>query len=511
MAASSPDSLRPIWVATWAVPAVIQIGLAMSLAPDIAIGSPMLLFSTVVLAASLCVVAAVWASARAFRTGEADLGLLGGFFFPVSVLPLVHGLTTPDVLYGPNAATGFSVFVAIPVGLAVIAPFALRHRIPMTTLRRHWRRWIISWVVATSVFASFMLAAPDSVPNVRPSTTPAVAVALASFVGCILASRRHLHLARISGRRSSLVVPAGYGLVGASAFVWLIDTPLSFGFWLAHVLDIGGVFAATIGALVVYRRSESVRSVLAPVMAVEPLGALEAGLDPVVHRFVAELESKDVITRDHVVRTATLAVAMGERLNLGATELRRLGLTALLHDVGKLEVPTEIIDKPGRLTDDEYEVIKRHPLDGERLVASTMAEIGSGIRGHHERIDGGGYPDGLTGDEIPFDARIVAVCDAFDAMANTRQYRDGMGADRALAILREHAGSQWDAALVDTLVELVERDGPALCSAPLDKVGRRSEMLRDDLVGHIDPDSRNGDDEATPMPVGCDCLPAMSR
>jgi HD-GYP domain-containing protein (c-di-GMP phosphodiesterase class II) len=456
------------------------------------LGSPRALFWTVLVAATLCVVTATAVIRQSFRTGEADLGILGMFFMSVSALPLVHGITTPGVLYGDNNATSLSVFLSIPIGLASIAPFALRTVLPMTWLRRRWRAWVLGWVGSIAALSAVLLAAPDLFPAPRPRSPLAVTVAIASFIGCVLYSRRHLRMARISARPSTLVVSAGIGMVGASSFVWLVETPLVFGFWVAHVLDIVGVSAATIGALVVYRRTTSVRAVVAPILAVEPLGALEVGLDPIVHRFVADLEAKDPITRDHVVRTAALAIRVGEALRLHPADLRRLGLAAMLHDVGKLEIPDEILHKPSDLTDDEFDVMKSHPLIGERLVGTTFPEIGPGVRGHHERIDGRGYPDGLVGDAIPFDARVVSVCDAFDAMANTRQYRQGMGRDEAIRILREHAGTQWDEQLVATLIAVVGSDVVSIDELAFESVGRGPGADRDTAVD-------------------CGCLPVLTH
>jgi HD-GYP domain-containing protein (c-di-GMP phosphodiesterase class II) len=119
----------------------------------------------------------------------------------------------------------------------------------------------------------------------------------------------------------------------------------------------------------------------------------------------------------------------------------------------------------------------------------ALADIGPYIRAHHERVDGNGYPDGRAGQAIPLIARIVAVCDAFDAMANSRQYRDGMGTERALAILQEHAGSQWDALVVDAAIEVVGRRSPATDWRRLDAVGRATAEHPSD---HL---------------VGCDCIP----
>ena len=133
-----------------------------------------------------------------------------------------------------------------------------------------------------------------------------------------------------------------------------------------------------------------------------------------------------------------------------------------------------ILKKPGRLTDEEQTVMRSHALRGAVLVesSSVLTAVAPIVRHHHERVDGAGYPDGLSGDAIPLAARIVAACDAFDAMANTRQYRNGMGVARAVAVLREHSGSQWDAAVVENLARNVEHLADAPTAAVLANVGR---------------------------------------
>jgi putative nucleotidyltransferase with HDIG domain len=233
------------------------------------------------------------------------------------------------------------------------------------------------------------------------------------------------------------------------------------GFWLAHALDIVGVFAVTIVAALAYRRGSVERYVFRPLTLRDPLDALEYGLDPVVRGFVADLGIKDPITREHVKRTAETAIALGERLGLSADELRLVGLGALLHDVGKLRVDDDVLNKPGRLTAEEFEQVKLHAADGEQLVRSSavLADIAPIVRHHHERVDGSGYPDRLAGDEIPLLARVVSVCDAYDAMVHTRQYREGMAADLVRSILREHAGSQWDADVVAAFLEVLADGG----------------------------------------------------
>ena len=246
-------------------------------------------------------------------------------------------------------------------------------------------------------------------------------------------------------------------LLASTALLPLTGDDYSLAFWWLHVAGIAGVLGACIAMAVSKRMSKTAHDVLAPVLTRDPLVAFELGLSPVVHRFVASLEDKDPETRDHVIRTAEMAVRVGERFRLSARELRDLGLAALLHDIGKLETPIEILEKPSRLTNEEYAIVKRHAVDGERMLLTEPASPRSRaiVRSHHERIDGRGYPDGLTGDAIPLAARIIAVCDAFDAMTHEHRFRRALAPSMAFGVLREHATSQWDAKVIQHVMTVL--------------------------------------------------------
>ena len=154
-----------------------------------------------------------------------------------------------------------------------------------------------------------------------------------------------------------------------------------------------------------------------------------------------------------------LAVEVGRRMGLDPDSLRDLEFGALLHDVGKIAVPKEIINKPGKLTPEEWDIMKRHTVDGQRMlenVGGVLARVGVIVRASHEDYDGSGYPDGLAGDEIPIEARICSTCDAFSAMTTDRSYRPAMALRDAVAELRRCAGTQFDPNVVATLMSVLE-------------------------------------------------------
>jgi HD-GYP domain-containing protein (c-di-GMP phosphodiesterase class II) len=173
------------------------------------------------------------------------------------------------------------------------------------------------------------------------------------------------------------------------------------------------------------------------------------------------VECDDAYTGSHSRDVVALAVEVGTRMGLEGASLRDLEFGALLHDVGKIAVPKEIINKPGKLTPDERAIVQRHTLDGQRMlenVGGVLSRVGVIVRASHENYDGSGYPDGLAGDAIPIEARICSACDAFSAMTTDRSYRAAMPVDQALAELRRCSGAQFDPDVVDVLVRLAEAD-----------------------------------------------------
>ncbi len=440
--------------------------------------APEVLFVVVVVGAGCCVVGALVLLAIGFEQDLPEVAMLGTFVFAVSALPLVHGITLPGVLYDTNSATDASVLWSIPIGLLAAAPAMFRKTPLLRRGIRNWRAWSAIFLALTVALCVLMVGWPNSVPNPRADSMWARILAVASLLGTFAFALRHLELAIIGNAKSSFFAAIGFVFIGSSSLVWFGQEPYTLLFWGTHVLDVTGVLAITVGAAHGYRQGSTMREIIAPLTVNDPLSALELGIDPLVHRFVAQLEVKDKNTRDHVVRTAEVAVRVAERMDLAPEYVRTIGIAALLHDVGKLDVPDHILTKPTSLTDDEFELVKQHTVWGERLVSGS-AVLGATaliVRGHHERVDGSGYPDGLSGSEIPLGARIVSVCDAFDAMAQTRHYREGMSRERVVEILQEHRGTQWDADVVDVLLSIVDQLPDIADPSALGRVGHDQDL-----------------------------------
>lgn len=178
-----------------------------------------------------------------------------------------------------------------------------------------------------------------------------------------------------------------------------------------------------------------------------------------LYAFVDTIEARDPYTKQHSARVSGYATAMAEARGCSEEELERLNISAVLHDIGKIGIPDSILLKNGKLTDDEYEIIKTHPTIGDNIIGRLgmwRAEQRI-IRHHHERYDGMGYPDSLRGDEIPTLSRILSVADTFDALTSDRSYRKRMSDAVAIRIIEENKGSQFEPEIADVFIELYRK------------------------------------------------------
>lgn len=179
-----------------------------------------------------------------------------------------------------------------------------------------------------------------------------------------------------------------------------------------------------------------------------------------IQSLLAALDAKDRYTAGHSLRVADYALKIGARMDLPDDSLELIEKAALFHDIGKIAVPEWILNKPEMLTTEEYEIIKKHAAIGEQILSVNgyLSAIAKVIRHHHERIDGMGYPDGLTGDAIPLESQVLAVADTYDALTSDRPYRQGLSALRALQLMQNISGSQLNPQMVNLLIEIVQTE-----------------------------------------------------
>ena len=189
----------------------------------------------------------------------------------------------------------------------------------------------------------------------------------------------------------------------------------------------------------------------------------------VIFALALAVEAKDSYTESHLRRLHIYSQHLAQACGLERELIRQIGYGGILHDIGKISVSESILTKPGPLTDEEMTLMRQHPALGERIIAQMRfaRDVAPIIRSHHERWDGTGYPDGLQGEDIPIGARIVAIVDAYDAMASDRPYRNALPEDEIVRRLRAGRGTQFDPYLLDVFLDLLEREAfPRLTDHP---------------------------------------------
>jgi putative nucleotidyltransferase with HDIG domain len=411
--------------------------------------------------------AAMVLTVAAARRGDGRSVMIGTAFAAMASLLVLHGIATPDVLFDDYGVVAFSGAATIPVGGALLAlctlPVLRRPRAVRPLLA--FQALLLACVAALGVIG---LGFPNTVPGVPEPRSAAAWTALA--VGLTLygiVGWRAFRTYRLTRRAADLFVVVGVVWLMAALAASLLLAWWDLGWWVGHGLEVFGI--AAIGAPVALdlRREAQSRPLLGDLSPCELVAAEEAFLGSQVKALTRRLAERDEYTEVHTRRVALRSVQVGETLGLTPERLRVLAAGGLLHDMGKLSVPDEILKKPASLTDDEYEVVKRHSEWGDELLARLgfPREVRRLVRDHHERLDGSGYPFGAYGEQLDLETRIIGACDVYDALISPRVYRGAWSHEQALAFLHEHAGTAFDPRVVTALEQVLERERPPLAVA----------------------------------------------
>jgi hypothetical protein len=384
--------------------------------------------------------------------------VLGPRFHVASVLTLgaMFGLLSAfSVATTANTSASVAYIVslaAIPIfgwaAAGVVGAFGVFVRAPRARIRLvkavfNGAQFAISGLLAALAFRAVSPTLSGSPPTWRLILGMVVAAAVYVAVNSLLLSTvvsltSGLAAARVfqSGIAQALVTQLGYALIGVLfAQIYVDFGPVSAVFVLAPLLIARQAFAN--------------------------YAELRSAYESTLRALVQAVETKDLYTRGHSERVGKAAQLIARQRGLREDRVQIVHYAGMLHDVGKLGVPTRVLQKQGKLNDEEFDAIKLHPLRGYEMLAEIdfLTEALSGVYHHHERMDGRGYPMGLTEEEIPEIARIIMVADAFDSMTSTRSYRRAKTVDEAVQELRRCEGSQFDPEVVNSLVAAVEKHG----------------------------------------------------
>jgi HD-GYP domain-containing protein (c-di-GMP phosphodiesterase class II) len=436
-------------------------------------------FLPIAVSAGLAAAAAVALTIVGARRGDGRAVLVGTAFSVMAALLAVHGLTTPGLLAGDNGVVAFSGAATIPVGGAVLALSALPElRRPQDVRPLLWLQGVLLLLVIGLGVAGIL--APSIVPGVPEARSTAAWIVLVvglSFYGALAVRAGRTYL--LTHRRADLLVVLGTVVLATALVAALVWGYRDLGWWLGHLFELIGIgLVGAPVALDLHRGAQS-RALIGDLRATELVRSADAYLGPSVRALLVRLAEKDAYTETHTRNVALLAVQVGEELGLSHARLRELAIGALAHDVGKLSVPTAILQKPSSLTDEEFAVIKRHPEWGWELLRELggFSKLASGlVLNHHERLNGSGYPRGLRGNEIDLETRILAVCDVFDALMSERVYRDAWTRDDAMGLLLRSAGKEFDSSCVEALERVLAREDGTAEPQP-EPVGARQPVI----------------------------------
>jgi len=414
-------------------------------------------FFAVVLSALVATAAGVALSYGGWRRGDARAVLVGTAFTVMASLLVVHGFASPGFIVEMNGVVALTGAATLPVGAVILALSALpstrspRAVGPLLCLQAA----LMVGVIGLGLAAMYL---PELVPSVpEPASLPAIAVLVVGLAFYGLLALRALHTVLLTRRRADLGVFIGLVWLAGALVPALMQTYLDLAWWLGHGLEVAGVLLVGLPVAADLFRSSPSRPLAGDLSGAEIVSAEEAFLGSQVGGLVRLLAEKDEYTEGHTRRVALLAVEVGEELALPPARLRELATGGLLHDIGKLSVPDEVLKKPGALDDAEYALVQKHTIWGDALLGRLgfSPRIRTLVRDHHERLDGTGYPNGATA--LSLETRVLAACDVYDALRSDRVYREAWCHERAMALLREEAGTKFDARCVEALSRVLDR------------------------------------------------------
>jgi HD-GYP domain-containing protein (c-di-GMP phosphodiesterase class II) len=394
------------------------------------------------------------------REPEPVLLALGCLF--VGVFMVGHGLTTPGVGGRP-----FSMWVArFPVlaftGFATCLLFATLDR--GSPVKRFVGRYPRACLVVASGVVALTTAAIAVWPligagaaGIPGEATVSLVLLVPSALALLSTGATYWRRWRLGRDRVDLALVMASWLSVDAIVSFQVGTLWRVSWWDYHAYLLAGFAAAVWAVTAQYRRTRSVVEALSTISVSDPLERISRGSPEALTALIGAVEAKDPYTHGHSSTVAELSTRIGERLGHGPDALRALAHGAFLHDVGKIGVPDQVLNKPAALDPQEWEWIKAHPVVGWDMAsrAPSLRAALPVVRHHHERWDGSGYPDGLEREDIPLDARIAAIADVWDALTSDRAYRPAWPLDKALEHIVAARGTLFDPLCVDALLDLM--------------------------------------------------------
>jgi HD-GYP domain-containing protein (c-di-GMP phosphodiesterase class II) len=415
-------------------------------------------FYSVGISALVATAAAAGLTAIGARRGDTRTVVIGTAFAVMASLLALHGFSTPGILVGNNGVIALTGGATLPAGAVILAfssftlPRVLRSMRPLLIVEGALLIVILALGASALVFPTLVPSVPA--PN-SPTAFTALAIGMAAFALLVYRAARTFLLTQ---RALDLAVVVGLVWLATALVPALTEDFTFLGWWMGHEIELDGILLVGVAVAIDLARAAQSRPLAGDLRGADLVAAEDVFLGSHVRALTVRLSEKDEYTERHTRRVALRAVQVGELLGLSGNRLRTLAIGGLVHDIGKLSVPDAILKKPGALEDDEYAVVQRHPEWGNKLLAE-LGGFSDSVRqlvlNHHERLDGGGYPRGLSDSELDLDTRILTVCDVYDALISKRVYRDAWSHGDAMALLRRETVTAFDVRCVEALERVI--------------------------------------------------------
>jgi HD-GYP domain-containing protein (c-di-GMP phosphodiesterase class II) len=416
---------------------------------------------TVGFSAFAALVAAVGLTVIGARRGDTRTMVVGTAFAVMAGLLALHGFSTPGVWFGNNGVVAITGGATLPAG-AIVLVFSV---LPLPRVLRNVLPFLVVEAVLLAVILALGISAlvwPSLLPPVpAPGGTDALTLLAVGMLAFAVVTWRAVRTFLLTRRMLDLAVAVGLVWLATALVPALTMDYSQLGWWIGHEVELDGILVIGIAVATDLARAAQSRPLAGDLTAAELVASEDLFLGSQVRALTVTLAEKDEYTERHTRRVALRAVQVGDELGLSRGRLRTLAIGGLVHDIGKLAIPDQILKKPGPLDDAEYATVQEHAERGYRLL-TELGGFSDGIRDlvrdHHERLDGKGYPRGLTAGQLTLDARILAVCDVYDALISKRVYRDAWSQENAIDYLRAEAGTAFDERCVEALARVVGRE-----------------------------------------------------
>jgi putative nucleotidyltransferase with HDIG domain len=408
-------------------------------------------------------------SITAVRAQHYKLLLLALGFMTMAALFALHGLATPGILLPLSDEYGNPSIhsLAGTAGYLSLAIPALFFAVAYTPLLSLYERRLPFWpagglIVLVSVgllaFGIFSFSRTEFISELPLTVAPSSYLLASLSIACLIfAAARQWRAFWRERLPLQGALAAAFPLLALAQMAMVLAPAWTPAWWEYHLLMLVAVVLALRALAMEHVRGRSLRFILEAALDLQVRAELEIDRVEEIAILAAAIEAKDRDTRGHTARVAELTVVIARELGMPSPALRSLARAGLLHDLGKLQIPDEILVKPGPLTDEEWVVMKKHPQMGVDILGrlGKFEDEARIVLSHHERMDGSGYPGGLVAGAIPLGARILAVADTYDVLVSDRPYRKARSREQAVLIMREESGHHLYAPAVDALLDIL--------------------------------------------------------